>query len=541
MLLDYIRSPEAREHYILAVRPYPNWTADFFLTACMSIFPAVVAEKLVLTAYFVLMAVCARIAMYLIAPRAAFVAFLILPLSDSYLVHEGFYSCAYGIPLFLISFAYWLKHRSHLSRRSLFVLTLLHLALWFTHVVPLVLLYIAVAIVTTYDLLALGSGDAAKRDFETSALRRNTFGTIITFAPTVLLLIDYLHPEINRVIRLFGGPDLSSMWTLFWGSIAIALGSGSFLLLMGPAVRMLALSPVWFQRRKWLLGGLLALLAFAADVLHNGVPVTVRRLMLLVRLPVLVTYYNYEFLASEAFALLLAGMIAYIVLTRKLKTTDTGLKASLLAVVAIYVFTLLSAPNSMAGGSFLIARLNIFPVLILLPWFALLNWNNLERWIVQACASAIAVSFLALHIAGASEANGLIGEYVSGQHLIKRQATFITTLTPHFQTRLRMNVLAHAGGYIAAQNGAVLLNNYQFGAREFPFAGVRGYGNAPDYILRWADSQPVFDGPGDSVTYRRVQYNQIFSSAPRGHMKVFRRQDLLSLSAPAALIARPVQ
>ncbi|MBV8844707.1 MAG: hypothetical protein JO307_18030 [Bryobacterales bacterium] len=525
MLLDYIRSPGLREHYILVTGPYPNWTADFLLTACMSIFPASVPEKLTLTAYFVLMAVCARIAIYLVAPRATFLAFLILPLSDNYLVHSGFYSFVYGVPLFLISFAYWLKHRAHLSRRSIAALTLLHLALWFTHLVPLVLLFIAVAIVRLYDLLALCRGDVIKWDLEATVVRRNSFGLIITFAPTLLLFTDYLHPELNLVIRLFGGPDLSRVWTLFWGTLAAALVSGSFLLLIRPAVRILTLWPARVQGGKWLVGTLLASLACAIDILHTGLGVFVRRLRLVAQLPVLASYYNDELLASKAFALMLAGMIAYLVLTRKVQKKYMDLKSSLFAVLTGYVFAVVSAPNAMVGGSRLIPRLAIFPVLILMPWFALFNWSTLARWTVQACATAITVYFLALHIAGASEANGLIAEYVSGQHLVKGQDTFITISRPDFQTQLRIDVLSHAGGYIAGQNGAVLLNNYQFGTRVFPFAGVRGYRNSPDYILTWADPQPVLGGSGDSMTYEGVHYNRIFSSRPRGYMKVFQRMD----------------
>ncbi len=169
------------------------------LVALGSALPLLVAEKLLLSAYALLVPL-----MTLFAVRglkgAPFAAFLVLPAVYSYIFYLGFYNLCFGLPLFLLSLGFYFRLARAPGR--VFVPTLL-LALtliltYFVHVIAAVNTLLALGILALLRLIIRGD--------------RRTLGlSILAVAPVIALLLFFfvqsprtMPTETTKFLPLFG-------------------------------------------------------------------------------------------------------------------------------------------------------------------------------------------------------------------------------------------------------------------------------------------------------------------------------------------------
>ena len=88
----------------------PNWTSHFILSSFMLVFPAWVAEKTLLIAYFSGMSISFRTLIKNLNKDNIVLSIFIFPLAHSYLFHLGFYNYSLSFIFYFITFAYWLKN-----------------------------------------------------------------------------------------------------------------------------------------------------------------------------------------------------------------------------------------------------------------------------------------------------------------------------------------------------------------------------------------------------------------------------------------------
>lgn len=88
----------------------PNWTSHFILSSFMLVFPAWVAEKILLIAYFSGMSISFRTLIKNLNKDNIALSIFIFPLAHSYLFHLGFYNYSLSFIFYFITFAYWLKN-----------------------------------------------------------------------------------------------------------------------------------------------------------------------------------------------------------------------------------------------------------------------------------------------------------------------------------------------------------------------------------------------------------------------------------------------
>jgi len=143
------------QYYQINPRPVPNWLTHAALAGLIKVAPPLAAERVLLTGYLVLFALCL---VYFInsvrAPGGEWLALVGFPLASSHLLHMGFYNFVASVPLAFLAVGYWWRRRDRPADwRLLAVLNLLLVAVYFGSVLSQ-----AVAIGSVVGLAALEYG-----------------------------------------------------------------------------------------------------------------------------------------------------------------------------------------------------------------------------------------------------------------------------------------------------------------------------------------------------------------------------------------------
>jgi hypothetical protein len=150
IIREYHDRPIFREYYSLNKDLVPNWVGHLVLTGLMSLMPALVAEKMLLSGYVILLPLSVCYVLHTIHPDGTFLTVLIFPFVYNLLLHMGFYNFSYSLVMFFFVVGYWLKHYEGFTRRDMLMLTILSLVLYFCHIVSLVDAYMAIGLLTMW-------------------------------------------------------------------------------------------------------------------------------------------------------------------------------------------------------------------------------------------------------------------------------------------------------------------------------------------------------------------------------------------------------
>lgn len=192
-----------REYYTLNSRLMPNWTTHLILAGLMSVVPQLIAEKVLLTGYVVLLPVSIRYALCAIQPQAGALAVLGFPFVYNYTFHMGFYNFVYSLPIGFFVVGYWMKHQEHFTWRKTVVLSFLTLGLYFSHVVSLGIACIAIGSMAAWFAFADVRGAAAVRSTQhrSTALR----SLWVSLRKRALLPLCAFLPALTLSAAFIGG------------------------------------------------------------------------------------------------------------------------------------------------------------------------------------------------------------------------------------------------------------------------------------------------------------------------------------------------
>jgi hypothetical protein len=141
--------PEAgllRQYYLPNREALPNWLIFFLMGRVLGFVAVPLAEKIVLTAYVLLLPLSARYALRAADPRSGFLAVLAFPFVYNYLFNMGFFNFCWSLAAFLFATGYWRRHAERMGPGRTAVLALLVLWVYFCHPVTLA---VTVAVVLT--------------------------------------------------------------------------------------------------------------------------------------------------------------------------------------------------------------------------------------------------------------------------------------------------------------------------------------------------------------------------------------------------------
>ncbi|MAF10582.1 hypothetical protein CMK11_09030 [Candidatus Poribacteria bacterium] len=188
-----------REYYVLNTNPEPNWAGHIILAALMYIVPMLVAEKLLLSGYVVLLAISARYAAGAVRPEGRWVAILAFPFTYNFLLHMGFYNFCYSLPMYFLVLGLWVRHGDTLGLRETVLLGVAAVGLYFAHVLSLVTAYLAIgglaASVTGVELVKLAAGREPDVQAMWRCAARRTLITVAALLPPLLLTANFLSQK----------------------------------------------------------------------------------------------------------------------------------------------------------------------------------------------------------------------------------------------------------------------------------------------------------------------------------------------------------
>jgi hypothetical protein len=501
ILREYHDRPVFREYYSLNKNLTPNWVGHLVMAGLMYLMPALVAEKMLLSGYVILLPISLCYVLRTICPDGAFLTVLIFPFVYNFLLHMGFYSFSYSLVMFFFVVGYWLKHHEGLTRRDAMLLAILSLVLYFGHIVSLVTAYMAIVLLTMW---IMGCDFAQQRRTRHvhrwalwAALRARGLVPLYALLPTLILVAIFLlqhgtarGPTLPAAHLWQGLYHLASLISFderegWWSTVLVWL----FIALLG----YLLVSKIAHQRgHRW--DGLLLVVAgysivyfTAPDAMSGGGFIN----------------HRMNFYPFLALMLWCGAQLYHRMVKRGIQVVATGIALALLGLhIQKYV------------------ELNEY----------------LEEYLSGMHLIEPNTTLLPLHFSPH-------GYAPDGQILSLRVAPFL-----------------HASGHIAAQRGVVDLQNYEAMGSVFPvmfrphlnplvhiwYGGQfqspaidflsypQRTGGRVDYVLVWQTGE---DSQDNLVTkfYRQVEdsisqqleegYELIYTSPQRGFLQLYRRKD----------------
>jgi hypothetical protein len=141
----------------------PNWFVYFVMADVLRFVSVPIAEKILLSAYVILLPLAVRYAVAGVAREnaasaaPASLALLALPFTFNYLLTMGFYNFSLSLVAFFVALGWWLRHRDRFGPKAALVFAVLSGWVYFCHPVTLVALLatVGVAAVWKRDLRSL--------------------------------------------------------------------------------------------------------------------------------------------------------------------------------------------------------------------------------------------------------------------------------------------------------------------------------------------------------------------------------------------------
>jgi hypothetical protein len=525
ILRDFGRPDRAFLHtfYTLNTRPEPNWLSHLVLAGLMLVFPPLVAEKVLLSAYLILLPLAVRYAARALRPDAGFLGILAMPFAYNVFLHKGFYNFCFSLVVFFVVLGYWLRHRGAFTPKRTVIFLLLVLLLYFCHIVSVVAAGLVIGSLTAWRLVA--DLAAARRAGRLSpavwgaCLRAQVLPPLFAFLPAAILCGLFL-------LRQAGGDAHS-------GALATGGASPPVFTLAGLVVGLIEVeSLISYQIAE----GMLAL-ALGAGLLLVAVWLLAKKVR------------SRRLLAGDE---LLLG-VAVLALVYFLIPEGAGHDSSPLARVA-----------EMARHESLTLRFGLYPFLALLLWFAAQPFGLRARVVLQAGAAALTLLFVALNFSNYQRLQPYLEEYCSCRPWIERQATVLPICFAQAGRAedgrplcLRVGPFANAAGYLAADAELIDLPNYEARTGYFPIlfrpevnpyrylgsrpgnglledpprVDIAGYtaqtGQSIDYVLLYGlrPGQPT--GSPERLILQQLEagYECVYQSPQHGLVQLYRRKD----------------
>jgi hypothetical protein len=477
-----------RDYYEIHMRPSANLFGHMILVGLVSVFPLLIAEKILLSGYIILLPLSVRYTLGAIRPGSQWLAVLSFPFIYNFPFQMGFYYFSYSLPVFFFLVGYWARDRSRFRIRELVSLALLTLLLYFTHPVSLVMAWIVMAVVGIVWTLASSTGSALQhhpgRGTIGAAIWKWLLGPLLAFLPTMVLMAVFLQES---------GTERSGALPLDQTLRGLAK--------LSPLVSH-DVNAVWF---------------------------------------------------STAFAGLFAVVAVFLVISKIVtRTRDRrdGLALAALVCTAVCLF----GPNRMAGGTFITARLLLFPFFVTILWFGAQSFPTLVRRIVIGATAVIALGLVGVHAGSFAELNEYLDEYLSGTELIEpnsRLAPLLFSQHGHSpedrQLSRKVKPFLHASGYIAARKHVIEFLNYEAAAHHFPVDFRDGMDPGPktgvlvleppilnpamvrgpiDYILVWNIREEQRDHKRTVKIMRELDAGfELIHESPKGLMQLYKARE----------------
>ncbi len=218
-----------RQFYQLSPTLIPNVLGHGLLAALLCVFPPNVSEKILVSAYVILLPLAGRYAIRSINPKGSWAAFLLFPLIYNRPFERGFYNFSIGLVLMFFVIGYWVANRERLSVWRLVSLMALSFLLYLSH------LSTAVAAIGVIVFLALYS-----RQDRSSGVALKTFAALV---PAMILCGWYTNVHPLAAPAKGGGMSLpEAVHDLAFLDVLVTHHAGEALLALGVSLLLFVIT-----------------------------------------------------------------------------------------------------------------------------------------------------------------------------------------------------------------------------------------------------------------------------------------------------------
>jgi hypothetical protein len=189
-ILRHYGRPEAgilREYYLPNREALPNWFFFFLMSKVLGFVSIPRAEKILLTAYVLLLPLSVRYALRTIDPRAGFLAVLSFPFLYNFLFQMGFFNFCFSLGAFFCAVGYWLEAPDRATLLRTVGLAFLILWVYFCHPVTL-----AVTVATLLTLAGWRMLLALRSEGLAAGFRRWLLGPLFASLPALVLMAAFV-------------------------------------------------------------------------------------------------------------------------------------------------------------------------------------------------------------------------------------------------------------------------------------------------------------------------------------------------------------
>lgn len=513
--------PRVPEFYQRNPRLIPNWFTYALLAGLYSFFSPATAEKILVTAYFVLFPLSF---IYVLRPLTKikinikdpwlFAAWSLI-FANNLFIAMGFYNFCYALIFFLLCFGYWLRQQNRLAPKQLLTLCALASLLYFSHVVGFFMAAFFIAVVSICSLQSdrppkFEHADASPPPISIFTLVKRVLIPQLAFLPC---LIIFLSSSTGSQPAYDPGPRTVLQRLLIFRDLHVLTDT------RGPDAVL----------RMCLIGGYLLWASYAAT--KKAIE---RR----------------QLLASDG----------------------VGIAA------AVCLLSTIVLPWSISGGGMLPERMAWFGLCAAFLWLSSKQWSeNARSANARRATVTISVLVVVLGLIGQtiwrSQMSKMLTAYDEAGRMLLSQATqeapqktllSLCYCNPadnpdHVFANLRIRPLEHAGDIAALSGRAISLDNYEAMGSAFPLeyvpsvnpavyeptfaaskvasqpqiADIADYesrtGKTVDYVLLWG-KQREDSAEIRSILGQKLQSNYvvIYTSSPPALLRLFKRKQTIN-------------
>ncbi len=182
-----------REYFLPNREAIPNWFIFLVLGKLLAFLPVPVAEKVLVSAYVVLLPLSVRYALGALG-RSSFLSLLAFPFVYSFLFWMGFYNFCFSLAAFFFALGFWLRGPDRPGPVRIAGLAVLVLWVYFCHPVTLVLTVAALGMLAAWRVLLEWKSEPLG-----PSLRRWMAGPVLACLPALLLMATFVGTRTGRV------------------------------------------------------------------------------------------------------------------------------------------------------------------------------------------------------------------------------------------------------------------------------------------------------------------------------------------------------
>jgi len=197
--LDGPEGSALRDYFEWAPDLVPNWISFAFMTSLSRVMSISTAERLLASAYVILLPVSMWLTLGVIDRRHRYLAIGALPFVFNRFFHKGFFSFNLSLPFFVLAFGFWWSRKSLPRWIDVVGLSLLTLITYFSHAVSAVVLMVTVcAVIAGQRIATRGAGTRAAATLDEHQVTYRALVRLgLAFLPVVILLGQFVSGRMQ--------------------------------------------------------------------------------------------------------------------------------------------------------------------------------------------------------------------------------------------------------------------------------------------------------------------------------------------------------